>query len=63
MSTKKMKKINLNSATKHSFYVATNNAGLLRNGRPNRSSQNFKNRKDKLEKLEKIEWNCQRKFD
>lgn len=65
MSTKnlKMKKINLNNASKHSFYIAANNAGLLRNGRPNRSSQNFGDLKKETNKGECRKWNCQKKFD
>lgn len=31
----------LNAKVKHSFYEAAKNAGVLRNGRPNRSAQDF----------------------
>lgn len=60
---KKRKKTTLNNVVKHSFYVAANNAGLLKNGRPTRSSQNFGDLKKETSKGECRSWNSRKKFD
>lgn len=57
------KKINLNNAVKHSFYTAANNAGLLRNGRPARSSQNFGDLKKETNKGKCRLWIYRKELD